>query len=176
MRRSGEPRAQARQYGRDSVQYRWLGKPRREYSCRAAGGLGFLLHGSLFESGSALEGTGTQEVQWWLRVGGSNDEATPLMLASVYMPCNPVSRPARDACDTAFDLLQADVVRSQQDGTIVLLGDVNGRVGLAQDLTLALNGTGGGCRWMPTDEGNEGVSAWERARAGWELTRLKHSY
>ncbi len=52
------------------------------------------------------------------------------MLASAYMPCNPATAhwAARDACDTACDLLQADVVRSQQEGPVVLLGDIAGRL------------------------------------------------
>ena len=113
--------------------YRWLGKPLRKQGARAAGGVGFLVHGSLVGDVCALDGTGSQEVQW-LRVNGSIDEARPLLLASVYMPCAPTCRTARVACDdTSFDLLQADVVRSQQEGPGILLGDFNGRVGRAQE-------------------------------------------
>ena len=112
--------------------YRWLGKPRRCQGTRPAGGVGFLVHNSIVGDVCAFNGSGAQEVLW-LRVDGSSGEAPPLLLASVYMPCNPTSRAAQDACDTAFDLLQAEVVRYQQEGPVVLLGDVNGRVGRAQE-------------------------------------------
>lgn len=112
--------------------YRWLGKPRRNQGSRPSGGVGFLVHGSIVESVCAFSGSGAQEVLW-LRIDGSSDEAPPLLLASVYMPCNPTSRAAQDACNTSFDLLQAEVVRYQQEGPVVLLGDFNGRVGCARE-------------------------------------------
>ena len=107
--------------------YQWVGRHREG---RLGGGVGFLVHSSLVHAVSVADTTGAQEVMW-LIVDGSSREAAPLVLASVYLPCNAQTRAEQDTCARAFELLEADVVHFQQKGRVVLLGDFNGRVGQA---------------------------------------------
>ena len=108
------------------TQYTWIGRPRKGLG----GGFGFLVHSSLVRDVSVADTTGAQEAMW-LIVDGSCREAAPLILASVYLPCNPNSAVLKEKCARAFELLEADLVRFQQKGRVVLLGDFNGRVGQA---------------------------------------------
>ena len=110
--------------------YQWVGRPRKGLLKSGGGGVGFLLHNSLVSDVSVADTRGAQEAMW-LIVDGSCREAAPLILASVYLPCNPNTRADKEICARAFELLEADVVRFQQQGRVVLLGDFNARVGQA---------------------------------------------
>ena len=112
--------------------YQWLSRPRdlATHSKKSGGGVGFMVHKSLLPHVSVAVTTGPQEVMW-LVVDGSNREAPPLILASVYLPCNSTSRAGNASNDRAFELLEADIVRFQQQGQVTLLGDFNSRVGQA---------------------------------------------
>ena len=87
--------------------------------------MGFLVHNSLVSDVSVGDTTGSQEVMWLL-VDGSAAENLPLVLASIYIPNE--SYPVADR-NVAFERLGADLVRYQQRGRVVLMGDFNARVG-----------------------------------------------
>ena len=65
-----------------------------------------------------------QEVMWLL-VDGSASENLSVVLASIYIPNETYPVPGRDA---GFERLGADLVRYQQRGRVVLMGDFNARV------------------------------------------------
>ena len=111
------------------LHYTWISRPRSRDHIKKGrgGGVGFLVHNSLVANVSVGDTTGSQEVMWLL-VDGSGAENLPLILASVYMPCESYRTADRDL---AFERLGADLVQYQQRGRVVLLGDFNARVGQA---------------------------------------------
>ena len=111
------------------LHFTWIGRPRgRDHIKKGrGGGVGFLVHNTLVANVSVGDTTGSQEVMWLL-VDGSGSENLPLVLASIYMPCESYRTADRAL---AFEILGADLVRYQQRGRVVLLGDFNARVGQA---------------------------------------------
>ena len=123
--------------------YRWLGNPGVG---RRKGGIGFLVIISLLPEIEECKAAAHPE-SLWLCVAGPRGERS-LYVGCVYMPPVPAAEEERH-----YAALMEDILRFQEKGQVVVLGDFNARDGWAAANLDALAGLGESTP-MPT------VSAW----------------
>lgn len=106
--------------------YHWVGKPRPGGS---GGGVGFYIARTLTPLVTVHTDTCTPEAIW-LELRGCRAGAPPLCIGLVYLPPDSLGNAVR--VEATLNLLHMDIRRFQEKGEVVVMGDLNARVGRAQ--------------------------------------------
>jgi hypothetical protein len=110
--------------------FTYLGRPRPKGTSKKGGGAAWYVHSSLLAEVELVDAKVARlnygQAQW-LKVPGSG-RSKPLFMGSVYMP---TMGTALAEVQTAWQQLQSDVLALQTKGNVVVLGDLNARVGSA---------------------------------------------
>jgi exonuclease III len=105
--------------------YTFISKPREGGK---GGGVGFYVARPFAAVATAFADTRLPE-SLWLRLDSKRSGAPPLFVGLAYIP--PSSLATAAAADEAYTALQEDIRRFQQKGEVVVMGDLNSRVGRA---------------------------------------------
>ena len=110
--------------------YKWLGQPRKiQNSKRGEGGVGFLIRECLLAEVEFITNINLEESAWIKVRGGRGKES--LYIGCIYMPTTTASVSTMDAC---YENLKEDVLIFKEKGKVMLLGDLNARVGTASEI------------------------------------------
>ena len=107
--------------------FKWISKPRRGEQGQH-GGVAFLVHTTIAEHVTPLPSADDHEVLWIKIQGRGGRSAKPIMLASAYMP--DAGKSAADI-EAAWDALKVATVQRSCEGQVVIVGDLNAKVGSA---------------------------------------------
>ena len=110
--------------------YKWLGKRRKIQNIQSGeGGVEFLIRECLLAEVEFITNVNLEGSAWIKVHGGRGREA--LYIGCIYMTTTTASASTMDAC---YENLKEDVLIFKEEGTVLLLGDFNARVGKASEI------------------------------------------
>ena len=114
--------------------YVWLGNNRKKLSTttvKGSGGVGFLVKQLICQIYDIKLLDSTQDDILWIKLIDKSDPESSVYLCACYLP--PAGSSQGDQSQRFYDLLLSQVYQYYDDSPLIILGDVNGRIGDLQD-------------------------------------------